>query len=50
MFKHTIVCPKCGTTTTVTIGVSHGTGFGTCKGCHKTVGIEVRNGDIIKTK
>ena len=49
MYKHTIACPKCGSTGTFTIGVLNGAGNGQCKSCHKSVRIEVRNGDIIKT-
>ena len=50
--KFTITCPKCGTTTTVTTGVSKsGAGVGTCKKCHKTVRVHVDGkGDIIKVE
>ena len=50
MPKFTVACPHCGTTTTVTTGVSKGgSGVGNCKKCHKGVRVHVNSkGDITK--
>ena len=47
-----VVCPKCGTTTMVTSGVSaSGSGVCTCRNCHKNFRIYVDgNGNIIKVE
>ena len=48
----TVTCPKCGTTTTVTTGVSKsGSGVGSCRKCHKSIRVYVDGkGNIIKVE
>ncbi|GLH25371.1 hypothetical protein ENT52713_27670 [Enterobacter sp. 200527-13] len=39
---YTVVCPHCGSTTTVNTGIkSSGTGVGSCGACRKLVRVEV---------
>lgn len=46
----TVLCPHCGTTTTVRTGVAkNGAGVGPCRICHKNIRIYVDDkGDVIK--
>ncbi|BBQ55153.1 hypothetical protein WP2S18C03_42340 [Aeromonas veronii] len=48
----TILCPHCGTTTTVATSVArNGTGVGQCRNCRKLVRIQVdHRGGIVRVK
>lgn len=49
---YTVVCPHCGSTTTVNTGIkSSGTGVGSCGACRKLVRVEVDSlGNIKRIK
>ena len=49
MPKFTVGCPHCGTTTTVTTGISkNGSGVGNCQKCRKAVRVHVDGKGNIK--
>tara|TARA_B100002019_G_C21225836_1_gene577318 strand:+ start:725 stop:910 length:186 start_codon:yes stop_codon:yes gene_type:complete len=50
--KITVLCPNCGTTTTITIGVEKsGTSVGRCYNCKKNIKVQLDgNGNIKRVK
>jgi transcription elongation factor Elf1 len=45
-----VSCPQCGSTGTYKPNTSNGTTIVTCRNCHKNFGIEIRNGQVFRTK